>query len=386
MNEVDMPAKVLFVDDELNILAAHRRGLRSLFDIDTRASGRAALEAMRSEGPFAVVVSDLRMPVMKGSEFLARAKAEFPETARIMLTGQADFATALEIVNQGLVFRFLLKPCSRDDLVGAIEQGIRQYELVHAERELLRETFNGAVRILTEILSMVSPAAYGRASRMARMVRALAPHLGDEAWRIEVAAMLSQLGLLLVPAEVLERGLRGEELTGEQAHIWAHHTRLATALLEKLPRIDDIRDCVACHTLDFDPVVATGRPTRDAIPLGARLLRILVDYDTLLQAAEDPEAALLELGRRQHAYDPELLELFQNKVLEQTQSYEFHQLLTRDLRGGMVLREPLRTLSGIVIAGKGQEITGLVLERLHNFAEYHAIAEPVGVSTGRSSA
>ena len=89
-----MLEKILCVDDEPNILQAYQRSLRKDFQIDTADGGEQALALMASAGPYAVIVSDMRMPGMDGVQFLTSARALAPETVRIMLTGNADQKTA----------------------------------------------------------------------------------------------------------------------------------------------------------------------------------------------------------------------------------------------------------------------------------------------------
>ena len=115
-----MPEKVLFVDDEPNVLAAYERQLRKQFDVVTMQGGEAGLQAVTMSGPYAVVVSDFRMPNMDGIEFLSRVKGISPDTVRMILTGYADVQTAIEAVNEGNVFRFLTKQCPPDSLAKAV--------------------------------------------------------------------------------------------------------------------------------------------------------------------------------------------------------------------------------------------------------------------------
>ncbi|MFH1417727.1 MAG: response regulator, partial [Planctomycetota bacterium] len=135
-----MSKKILCVDDDPNILNAYRRGLRRLFEIETAEGGAEGLEAIASQGPFAVVVSDMRMPGMDGIQFLTAVKKRAPESVRIMLTGNADQQTAMDAVNEGSIFRFLTKPCPPEHLAKALTAGIEQYRLITAEKELLGKT------------------------------------------------------------------------------------------------------------------------------------------------------------------------------------------------------------------------------------------------------
>ncbi len=122
-----MTSKILMVDDETHVLAAHKRGLGKRFDIHTALSGGEGLNILERDGPFAVVVSDMRMPGMDGVQFLAQVKKRAPDTVRIMLTGHPDLRMAISAVNDGNIFRFHTKPCPVDDLAKSVEEGIAQH-------------------------------------------------------------------------------------------------------------------------------------------------------------------------------------------------------------------------------------------------------------------
>src|SRR5208283_5528581 len=132
-----MPAKILFVDDDPDILAGFQRQLRKTFTVETALGGEQGLKAVSEQGPFSVIVSDLRMPGMDGIRFLSCVREAAPDSVRLMLTGNADLQAAIGAVNEGHIFRFLTKPCNPQTLSNAITAGIRQYQLICAERELL---------------------------------------------------------------------------------------------------------------------------------------------------------------------------------------------------------------------------------------------------------
>jgi len=124
-----MSETILFVDDEPAVLEGYQRLLRQEFEIETAASGEQALEKLTNKGPFAVVVSDMRMPGMDGAQLLAKIMVKFPQVMRIMLTGNSDLPAAMRAVNEGNVYRFLTKPCEKEDLVRTINTALVQYRL-----------------------------------------------------------------------------------------------------------------------------------------------------------------------------------------------------------------------------------------------------------------
>ncbi len=122
-----MRHKVLFVDDDIHVLHAFKRQLRKQFRIDTAQSPADGLRIVEKNGPYAVVVSDLRMPGMGGDQFLTRIKKIAPDTVRIMLTGHADLNVAMGAINDGNIFRLLTKPCPSDVIAESIKSGIERY-------------------------------------------------------------------------------------------------------------------------------------------------------------------------------------------------------------------------------------------------------------------
>ncbi|MHC1791560.1 response regulator [Solidesulfovibrio sp.] len=137
-------AKILFVDDDSSVLDSLRRSLGRCYALVTARGPEEGLCALAEKGPFAVIVSDLRMPGLSGLEFLRRAKEIAPQAVAIMLTGHGDLDTAMAAINEGDIFRFLTKPCPPPILSRALDAAITQYHLVATDRELLRVTLENA--------------------------------------------------------------------------------------------------------------------------------------------------------------------------------------------------------------------------------------------------
>lgn len=130
---------VLLVDDEPHVTAGLRRALRhEPFDILTADSAAAAL-GLLAQHPVDVVVSDERMPGMPGSVLLTEVRKRYPDTMRIILSGQAGLDDVLRAINDGEIYRFLLKPINATELGVTIRQAIQQQQLLKQSRKLLRE-------------------------------------------------------------------------------------------------------------------------------------------------------------------------------------------------------------------------------------------------------
>jgi CheY-like chemotaxis protein len=134
-----MADKILFVDDEPSVLDGYRRMLHRDFEVDTATGGEQGLELIKGSRPYAVVVSDMRMPGMNGAEFLAQVRQTVPETVRMLLTGYSDMDAAIAAVNEGNIFRYLTKPCEKEVLVKAISLSLEQYHSAVAEKLLVKK-------------------------------------------------------------------------------------------------------------------------------------------------------------------------------------------------------------------------------------------------------
>ena len=131
---------VLFVDDEPQILGGLRDALwRYPFAILTATSGAQALRLLETN-TVDVVVSDERMPNMAGSEFLGIVRQKYPQTIRIVLTGQASLGAAIRAINEGEVHRFLTKPCSTVDLATTIQRALQLRDLASERARLSVKT------------------------------------------------------------------------------------------------------------------------------------------------------------------------------------------------------------------------------------------------------
>jgi len=372
--------KVLCVDDEPNVLAAFQRQLRREFALDTAEGGAAGLKALAASGPYAVVVSDLRMPGMDGIEFLSRVRQAAPDTVRIMLTGNADLSTAIDAVNEGAIFRFLTKPCPMDTLVTTIRAGAAQYRLVTAERELLEKTLTGSIKVLTDVLSLANPAAFGRAARVRRIVYSVAEAMGlADAWLYGIAAMLSQVGCVSLPEVILHKLNSGQPMDAEEQRLFEEHPGIGSELLANIPRLEPVAKIVAYQEKNYD---GTGVPADDVkgdeIPLGARVLHAALHYDALLSAGKSSTAAVAAMQRRSGHYDPAIVSALA-EVAGAESSWEERLVSAWDLAAGMSLLDDVTTPTGALVVCRGQEVTPSIRARLISLVRRAAVREPFRV-------
>jgi response regulator RpfG family c-di-GMP phosphodiesterase len=308
----------------------------------------------------------MRMPGMNGVELLTKVKDHAPDTVRMMLTGNADQQTALEAVNEGHIFRFLTKPCAPDAFAKALAAGLAQYRLITAERDLLSKTFTACVKVLTDVLSAVSPVAFGKAARVRQWVRQLSRELDLRSWHVEVAAMLSHVGCVGIPADVLTRAYEGKELTQTEQDLFEGYPRASQELIANIPRLEEVAEIIAYQQQHFDGRGFPGDGKQgDQIPLGSRILKAAIDFDSLVSAGSSKEIALAEMNDRPGRYDPAVVSAL-SRVLAITDLQVVRRVKIAELTDGLTLADDIRTASGTLLCAKGQETTRAIRFRLRN--------------------
>lgn len=382
-----MSEKILCVDDEPHVLEGYQRALRKEFNIEIAVGGEEALAAVAARGPYAVIVSDMRMPNMDGVQFLSCVKELAPDSVRMMLTGNADQQTAIEAVNEGSIFRFLNKPCPPEMFARVLADGIKQYRLVRAEKDLLEHTLRGSIEALTDVLSLVNPTAFGRATRARRLVTQLAAELRvKDAWQVEIAAMLSHVGCVTIPEGTLIKVYEGMHLRADELRMLQHHPQVGGELVRRIPRLEEVAEIITYQEKRFN---GSGLPDderrREGIPLGARILKVALDFDKLTEAKLSGGGAFDEIRRRGDWYDPEVVAALK-QVLTCEETFEDRYVLVNDLAPGMTLAEDIVTSAGLLLTAKGQQVTQSLCLRLRNYLNGGGISDHIKVKMQPGSA
>ncbi len=355
---------VLYVDDDPNILAAFQRQFRKTFTIETAIGPEEGLAAIACKGPFAVVISDLRMPGMSGIQFLTTVRAKSPDTVRVMLTGQADMADAIAAVNQGAIFRFLLKPSSSIILGKVIEAAIEQHRLIVAERQLTQQTLVGCVEVLSEVLSIVDPVAFSRTTRVLRYVRQLSIMLNlTPSWQVEAAAMLSQIGWITIPADIANKFATNLPMSPEEAGRFHQHPAAAARIIERIPRLQAVAKIIEAQAAPFMPTL---EPDSDQVRFGAAILHAAIDFDERRRRGLSHADAVVDMRLRADHYHPKILAVMTR--IEELETAERTKVvpLTR-LAPGMILEQDICARNGMCIVGRGLQMTATMLERVQGF-------------------
>ena len=277
---MDESTKVLFLDDEKNVL----NSLKRLFmdddlDILTCTTGLEALEVLKT-GDISVVVSDNVMPEMRGIEFLQRARHVSPDSVRIMVTGHADMQAAVDAINKGEVYKFITKPWDDDELRKVVFGAIDRHRIVQS----LRKADERALYSLAQAIELKDPYTKGHCDRVAKYALAIAEAMGLEEGlkeNIRRGGWLHDCGKIGVPETVLNYS---GPLTDDQMAVVRKHACWGADVAKAASLAEGVINIILYHHERYD---GSGYPlglAGDDIPLEARIVQVADIYDALTSA------------------------------------------------------------------------------------------------------
>jgi response regulator RpfG family c-di-GMP phosphodiesterase len=414
-------ASVLLVDDEENILSSLRRVLRGEpYSVQIANSGEQALEILRQQ-PVDLVISDARMPGMDGATLLAEVQKHWPGSMRILLTGYADITTTIRAINQGQIYRYISKPWDDDELRLIMRQAlayqhsererVRLEELTREQNlrlqelnetleqrvkartaeleqtadmldlayEELKRSYVTATEVFSSLVNQRIPRDKQTNTQVIALVRAYAEQhdLGTGPSRdLAMAAALYNVGKLTWDDQLLNSP--SDLLYKQERERYRQYPAQGENLLMTLEPLQDAARLIRHHQERWDGSGFPDRLKGEAIPFGARLLKLAVDFIELqrgivLERRLNRDEALLLIKKYSgRLYDPELCERFINLCTELAPDLALADasilaLDTRRLEPGMVLARNLHADSGMLLLNEGKQLTRLLIDKLIAF-------------------
>lgn len=389
--------RVLVVDDEEIVLAALRETLlRAGYEVCAVPDAHMALDHLQITS-FAVIISDHQMPRMTGLEFLARAKNIQPDASRLLITAVLTLGTVIEAINSGEIYRFVVKPWLREELLATVRNAVQRHELLHRNAELLaasqscnarlaatneslaaqvrlaeaqRAGLRGQLAAQAEItlraLEATHPLLGCRARRAGELATALAASLTltqEDADSLKLAAWFHDLGLLTVPHEIVRRWLQQPaEVTEDERALLQQHPVTGAELLGPAPELAAAAAAIRAHHEHYD---GTGWPDGLAeltIPPLARLLAVVAAF---ADAAEGDGPAAEQLRHASGAqFDPEAVRALLRLLPTHSSHPRARQVLLAELQPGMVSANAIYTARGLLLVPEGQPLNELIIGKL----------------------
>lgn len=414
--ERDAMEGILFVDDEENILASLRRLLRRQpYRCYFATSAEEGLRLLETE-QIDLVVSDMRMPVMDGAQFLAKIRQKHPSVVRMLLTGHSDISATIDALNRGGIFRYISKPWDDAELLEIISQGLRIRKLEREKLRLLeltrmqnkklvsftedlelrvksrteelkqtadmldmayqqlKDSYNSFMRIFSTVISARPHLAKSRAQLVADLALKLAVVMElpeYETQTIYFAALLMDLGKLSLPDDLLERA--ESRLTTSDMPIYQRYPVLGAMTLMAIPELESTAALIREHTEYVDGSGFPDKLRGNKVSRGARVIRVardFVGFQTGLMRADrlTPENAYAAIqagaGKRYDAFvvrtlEPLVAEFSVDAAMAHEDRTDVH-----NLTPGMILSRDVLNANGILLITKNFELSASVIEKL----------------------
>lgn len=311
---------ILIVDDEINNLQLLKRTFRGQYNILTASNGLEALDVVKEySDKISLIVSDQKMPVMEGTDFLKQVRMINPHIIKILLTGHVDTDIIIASINDCDLFQYILKPFDVEELKLAVEKGIEKFEMTSNNREYyneLRTLFYETIRAISNSLDTKDSYTNGHSLRVTlySMILARKLNLDNEYLEdIEIAGLLHDIGKIAMPKNILCKNGR---LTDEEFCVMKSHPDKGEKIVLNINKLQCISEWVKAHHEKYD---GSGYPLGlkgEEIPLPGRIIAIADTYDAMTSTrsyrkALEHEVAISEIKRCAGTqFDPNLANLF----------------------------------------------------------------------------
>ena len=418
-------ATLLLVDDEPGILSSLRRLLRpSGYAIHTAESGKAGLEILERES-IDLVISDMRMPEMDGAHFLEQVRIRWPATMRLLLTGYADVSSTIDAINRGEIYRYIAKPWDDADLTlivrdaldrqRLLSENVRLLALTRAQNEelkdlnanledkvkqrtaeieqinsflnlaneRLKQNFLVSIKMFSGLMELRGGAMSGHSRRVADLARKLAVKMGIDGKQqqdIFFAALLHDVGKIGFPDALLSRPV--SRMSGDDLGRYRKHSLAGESALMPLEELKDVSMIVRSHHERFDGQGFPDGLEGLRIPLGARVLSVVNDYDGLQigtlsekRMTEGEAKALLNQSRGKR-YDPQIVDTFIEMLGGMAREVVRERPVSHaDLKVGMVLSRDLVSREGALLLAADFILDVTLIKQIQDYAyrENHAV-------------
>lgn len=410
--------KLLLLDDEVEILNSLKRLLRKEFDITTFDDPNQALVALKQE-QFALIVSDMRMPALDGATFLTKAKELSPNSVRLLLTGYSDLESTSRAINEGNIFSYISKPWDNSELKQILSRALEHYQLKAENQKLTKELMSSNLKLselngqleekvkkrtaalnnsneklkhsvekqrsmfqqLLQLISLIveqrTHDMIGHNKRVALHCKLLAEHFRlkrHQVINIYISALVHDLGKIALDDALLS--VPENKLEPQQWNEYREHALKGAELLATLPQMESIAKTIKHQ---YEHTDGTGVPEHlinEQIPFGAKLIRLVVDYDRLVSGLTtgvniSPDDAMNHVAKLSgKVYDASLVQAYKkllNNMPKDNEVLMDYCVATDDLEEGMSISKDIINKAGGVMLTKNTTLNNLVIEKLKEY-------------------
>ena len=407
--------QVLIVDDEETVLVSLRETLaREGYRVTAASNAMEALARLR-ERAYSVVITDQRMPMMTGLEFLAQVRELQPDATRILITAVLSLDVVIDAINKGEIYRFIVKPWLREELLVTVRNAVQRFELISSNTTLqatlratnaklteansrlelqvavgneqttrlqsltaaLEENLHQSVELCLKTMETFYPTLGHQARRVHELCRSMAAGLAlgpSQRQTLEISAWLHDIGLIGVPRHIIKAWETSPAgLTNAERALLHQHPILGQELVEFGHHLVEVGTVIRAHHENFD---GTGYPDAlrgEEIPWLARILAVAVAYAESKRDSESTVEAIKQL--KGHVFDPEAVRIFLRCLPQATVPRGQQEVLLAELRAGMVVARGIYNANGLLLVPDGQRLTDTAIDKLNNHNRINPISQ-----------
>lgn len=417
--QFEMPEKpvhrILVVDDEEIVLVALRETLRREgYEVVTALNAVEGLELLKKSA-FSVILTDHQMPMLTGLEFLAQVKEIRPDATRILITAVLSLSTVIDAINKGEIYRFIVKPWLREELLATVKNAVQRYELIcrnavlQASTRAMNDELSRVNRSLEQQVALVAEKncelerlnqalehnLHQSVQLCARTMETFYPILGSQARRVygvcqaliqslaldpeerkilEISSWLYDIGLVGIPRQLIKRWLDNpEDLSEAERTLIEHHPILAQELASFVSPLEKVGTIIRSHHERFDGRGFPDGLKGEAIPWLSRLLAVAVSFaESRFESVAAVEAIKLGSGKE---YDPDAVRAFLRCLPSAAVPRKEREVMLSELKPGMVLAKGIYTANGLLLIPEGQKLSETFIDKLHNHNRINPISQ-----------
>lgn len=379
------PDLIVVADPDAAVRTAFQRLFGDHHKLVCFAQSEDALHFLRTNHHVSVVFSCFNLPGRGGTAFLSESERVAPLAARVMLTHEGSAEAIKKAINEGHAFMYLQKPCRREDLEHALETALSHHRQLAKDRAMLERTLAGSVKLLIDMLGLFHPEAFRRTATVRKQALKLARRMGiGKTWELEMAVMLSPLGEALLPKQILARYRAARSLTEQERDVLDRSPAQTRDLLQNIPQLERVSEQLYLSARGFDGSgFPKDGPTGTDIPLISRILKLLTDL-WYASPESGPDAAAFEaLVINRKKYDPELLEIARDVLLDdltEDRKGQVSECHIRSLQPGDILVDDVLTEHGHeLVLSRDHTLTPTTIRRLEHFHHTTGVRQPIRV-------
>ena len=411
--------RILVVDDEEIVLVALYETLqREHYSVVTTSDPATALAELK-KNEFSVIITDQRMPTLTGLELLAQARQIQPNATRILITAVLSLDTVIDAINKGEIYRFVVKPWLREELLVTVKNAVQRYDLIrqNARLQATTQAMNDQLVDLNRALEQQVKLVAQQNEKLADMNRALEqnllrsmelclhtmqtyyPTLGNQARHVaqlcrsmadasnvspddrrvlESASLLHDIGLVGVPRQLIRKWQENpQSLDAAERALIEQHPILSQELSAFGEGMEKVGEVIRAHHERFDGSGYPDQLVGENIPWLARLLAVAVAYASAKRNRDEAvEAVTMQSGT---AFDPEAVRAFMKALPTVPLVRKEREVMLAELRPGMVLARGVYTANGLLLAPEGQQLNATYIEKLLNHNRIQPITQSLMV-------